>query len=61
MRKAKAKVQDGDERVRATMESILRDYVPQPSERLIPPSEYPRMATSQARTLADVVRDRPWS
>ncbi|HWF23939.1 MAG TPA: hypothetical protein VG275_00720 [Solirubrobacteraceae bacterium] len=60
MRKAKAKVQEGDERVRATMETILRDYVPQPSERPTPAGgeQYPRMATSHAQSLGDVMRAR---
>jgi hypothetical protein len=34
MRQGKDKVKDGDERVRATIEMILRDYVPQPDEPL---------------------------
>jgi hypothetical protein len=69
MRKPKDKVKDGDDRVRATMEMILRDYVPQSSEPLTLPAEAPGVETSPVRSIAapgqaaaidDVVRARRW-
>jgi hypothetical protein len=56
MRKAKDRLEDVDvdERVRATMESILRDYVLRPGEGLTAPlaAEEPRMETQVRRIEA---------